>query len=120
MDNDSDFFSDSDLSNISIVSNNRKSLNSFPCDTVKTHIGKDSPIALPIPMIPFIDDGGLLTDYDSQSQAVKEKLINNHSLLQRILDRLIYSYSVLKIYPNLLKIMRTYLDNRFRHNRTPR
>lgn len=83
VDNDSDFFSDSDLSNISIVSNNRKSLNSsFPCDTVKL-IGKDSPIALPIPMIPFIDDGGLLTDYDSQSQAVKEKLIEQPFLVTK-------------------------------------
>ena len=83
VDNDFDFFSDSDLSNISIVSNNRKPLNSsYPCDTVKL-IGKESPIALPIPLIPFIEDGGLLTDYDSQSQAVKEKLIEQPFLVTK-------------------------------------
>ena len=34
-------------------------------------------------MIPFIDDGGLLTDYDSQSQAVKEKLIEQPFLVTK-------------------------------------
>lgn len=70
-----EFFSNSDLSSISVVSNNRKPLNStFPCDTVKL-LGNENPIALPTPLIPIIQDGEMLTNYDNQSQAVKEKLV---------------------------------------------
>ena len=64
-------------------------------------------------MIPFIDNGDLLTDYDSQSQAVKEKLIEQPFLVSmnpRPIDLLLLGSENLSRFTNNYENLSVIID----------